>query len=250
MKIERVDLITLKIPIVGHFETSQGRIYESDKLLLKFYSPDFIAYTECVAETSPTYSYETIGTAKEILKAHLLPSVMGKPLDGPEDFWKLCGHFRGHPMANASVENALWIFKSLEEGISLAQLLGNKQKQIVSGVSVGVHDTAEELIDKIEGYLGQGYPRIKIKIKPGMDIDYVATVRKAFPDIQLMVDANNAYSLDDIDILKALDEFDLLMIEQPLAYNDIFDHAKLQQQMKTPFQGQQLPQWKPGRTIE
>ena len=122
MKIERVDLMVLKIPIVGHFETSYGRIYEENKLILKFYCPDFTAYTEAVTEMSLTYSYETIGTAKEVLKVHLLPAIMGKPLNGPEDFWELCGHFRGHPMAKAAVENALWIFKALEEEKSLAEL--------------------------------------------------------------------------------------------------------------------------------
>lgn len=234
MIIERVDLMVLQIPIVGHFETSYGRVYEENKLILKFYSPDFTVYTEAVTETSPGYSYETIGTAKEVLKAHILPAVMGSQLKGPEDFWTLCGHVRGHPMAKAAVENAFWVFKAMEEEKPLATLLGNPKKAVTAGVSIGVQDTAEELVEQIEGYLEQGYPRIKIKIKPGMDIDYVTTVRKAFPDTQLMVDANNAYSLADMDTLKALDEFNLLMIEQPLAYDDILDHAKLQQRMKTP----------------
>ena len=235
MKIVRVDLIVLKIPIVGHFETSYGRIYEEEKLLLKFYCPDFVAYTECVAETSLGYSYETIGTAKEVLKSHLLPAVMGKELKGPEDFWKHCGHFRGHPMAKAAVENALWIFKALEKGISLALLLGNTKKHVTSGVSIGIQDSADELVEKAAQFLSEGYPRIKIKIKPGLDVDRVKALRKAFPDVKLMVDANNAYTLEDIDVLKAMDEYDLQMIEQPLAFDDIFDHAKLQPQLKTPI---------------
>ena len=235
MKIERVDLIVLKIPIVGHFETNYYRAYEVNRLILKFYCPDFISYTECVAGDFPSYSYETIGTAKEILKSHLLPAIMGEKLKDPEDFWKLCGHFRGHPMAKAAVENALWIFKALEEKKPLAHVLGNKKESIVAGVSIGIQDTTEKLVDQTAEYIAAGYPRIKIKIKPGKDISYVSAVRKSFPDIQLMVDANNAYSLNDIDTLKALDEFNLLMIEQPLAYNDIFDHAKLQPQLKTPI---------------
>jgi len=235
MKIERVDLIQLQLPIVGHFETSYGRKYSSDKLILKFYTPDFVTYTECVAGTVLGYSYETIGTALVVLKELLLPAVMGQPLDGPEDFWKLCGRFRGHPMAKAAVENAFWILKALEEGRPLARLLGHDRDRVTAGVSVGIQDSAEELIDLIGGYLAEGYPKIKMKIKPGLDVARVEAVRRAYPDITLMVDANNAYSLADLDVLKALDQFDLLMIEQPLAYDDIFDHAKLQPQLKTPI---------------
>ncbi len=235
MKIEQVDLIVLKIPIVDHFETSYGRIHEEDKLLLKFNCPDFTVYTECVAETSLGYSYETIGTAREVLKSHLLPAVMGKEIDGPEDFWKHCKHFRGHPMAKAAVENALWIFKALEKEVSLAQLLGNTKKRVTSGVSIGIQDSAEELVEKAAEFISRGYPRIKIKIKPGMDVECVKAVRKAFPDVKIMVDANNAYTLKDTDVLKAMDDYDLQMIEQPLAYDDIFDHAKLQPQLKTPI---------------
>jgi O-succinylbenzoate synthase len=233
MKIERVDLIVLKIPIVGHFETSYGRLYEEDKLLLKFYTRDFIVYTECVAETSLGYTYETIGTAIEILKSHLLPAIMGKAIEGPDDFWKHCGCFRGHPMTKAAVENAFWVFKALEEEVSLATLLGNTKRAVLSGVSIGIQDSAEALLEKAAEFVDQGYPRIKIKIKPGRDVDDIAAMRKRFPDVTLMVDANNAYSLDDLDVLKVMDDYDLQMIEQPLAFDDIFDHAKLQRQLKT-----------------
>jgi O-succinylbenzoate synthase len=233
MKIERVDLMELRLPIMDHFETSYGRVFEEEKLLLKFYSPDFVAYTECVAEPDLGYCYETIGTAREVLKSHLLPALRGKEIGGPEDFPKLCGHFRGHPMTKAAVENALWIFKALEEGVSLATLLGNTKKRITAGVSIGIQDSAGELVEKAGRFLAAGYPRIKIKIKPGLDVDRVAAMRKAFPDIKLMVDANNAYSLDDLDVLKALDDYNLQMIEQPLGFDDIFDHAKLQTRLKT-----------------
>ena len=235
MKIERVDLIQIQIPLVGHFETNYGRKYESEKLILKFYTPDFVTHTECVAGTALGYSYETIGTAREVLKSHLLPAIMGQDISGPEDFWRLCSRFRGHPMAKAAVENALWIFKALEEDLPLAKLLGNEKERITAGVSIGIQDTVEELIDLTAKYLEKGYPKIKMKIKPGIDVLRVEAMRKRFPDITLMVDANNAYTLNDIDTLKALDQFNLLMIEQPLAYDDIFDHAKLQQQMLTPI---------------
>lgn len=235
MQIERVDLIRLKMPIVGHFETSYGRRYDSDKLLLKLYTPDFETYTECVAGTALGYSYESIGTAREVLKSHLLPAVMGQELNGPDDFWRLCGRFRGHPMAKAAIENAIWILTAMEKNISLAKLLGNEKNRVTAGVSIGIQDSAQELVDLAVQYLEQGYPRIKMKIKPGTDIKRVEAVRKALPDVPLMVDANNAYSLDDLDTLKALDGFNLIMIEQPLAYDDIIDHAKLQPQLTTPL---------------
>ena len=235
MKIERVDLIQIKIPIVGHFETSYGRRYESHKLLLKLYTSDFVTYTECVAQPAPGGFYETIGTAREVLKSFLLPAIMGQELNDPQDFWKLCGRFRGHNMTKAAVENGLWVLKALEEQKPLSQLLGNKKERIMSGVSIGIQDSGEELVEQAAKYIEQGYPRIKMKIKPGADVSRVEVMRKHFPDITLMVDANNAYSLGDIDTLRALDEFNLQMIEQPLAYNDIFYHAKLQAQLKTPI---------------
>ena len=235
MKIDRVDLIEARIPIKGHFETSYGRVFDSRKLLLKFYTPDFTAYTECVAGAGLGYCYETIQTAREILKTFILPAIMGRDLAGPEDFWPICNRFRGHPMAKAAVENALWILKALELKLPLAKLLGNIKDRIVAGVSIGIQDTIEELVDEVRRKLALGYPKIKIKIKPGVDIEYVAAVRKAFPDILLQVDANNAYSLRDLPILKALDEFNLLLIEQPLDHEDILDHAALQPQLRTPI---------------
>jgi O-succinylbenzoate synthase len=235
MKIERVDLIQLRIPIVLSYETSYGRIDHAEPLILKFYTSDFTAYAECSAGAVPGFSYETIGTAREVLKSMILPAVMGKEINDPADFWRLCSHLRGHPMAKASVENAFWIFKALKEERSLADILGNREDRLTAGAGVGIQATSEELVDRIGQYLSQGYTKIKMKIKPGQDVERVAAVRKAYPHISLMVDANNAYSLDDLDTLKALDAFDLLLIEQPLAYDDIFYHAKLQSIIRTPI---------------
>lgn len=235
MIIERVDLILIRIPMKGHFETSYGRVTEAERLLLKFYTPDYTLHTECVAGTMMGYAYETVNTARVVLKEHLLPAIMAKELAGPEDFFELCGHLRGHPMAKAAVENALWIGRAMEENVSLASLLGNTQDRITSGVSIGIQDSAQDLVDQVAEKLALGYPKFKMKIKPGRDVEMVAAVRKEFPDAVLMVDANNAYSLDDIEVMKALDGFDLLMIEQPLAYDDIWDHAKLKPQLKTPL---------------
>jgi len=235
MKIERVDIIHIRMNLVSPFQTSYGQDYEMDKIILKVYTPDLIAYSECVAEGYPYYAYETVGTVSEILKKFILPSVMGINLRGPEDCWEKISKFRGHPMAKAAIENAVWILKALEEGKPLRMLLGGEKDRVAAGVPIGIQDQEEKLIERIGSYLGKGYPRVKIKIKPGKDLAVVEAVRKQFPDITLMVDANNAYSLNNLEILKALDPYRLLMIEQPLAYDDIVDHAKLQSQMDTPI---------------
>lgn len=235
MIIDRVDLIQLNLPIVDAYETSYGRIEHAQPLILKFYTADFTVFTECSAGAVPGFSYETLGTAKEVLKNQILPAVMGKTIEDPFDFWHLCKHLRGHPMAKAAVENALWVFKALAEDRPLAEVLGNDKDRLAAGAGVGIQATAGALVDRIGRYLDQGYTKIKMKIKPGQDIERVAAVRKSYPHIALMVDANNAYSLEDIDTLKALDAFDLLTIEQPLAYDDIFYHAKLQAHLKTPI---------------
>jgi len=235
MKIDRVDMLRVRMPVIHPYETSYGRVDHADHIVLKVYTPDFAVFTESAAGAIPGFSYETLGTAREILKSFLLPAVMGKTIRAPEDFAPLCRGLRGHPMTKAAVENAIWILKALEEGKSLAALLGNEKKSIPAGAGVGIQDTKEELIALVGAYLNQGYAKIKMKIKPGMDVKRVAAVRKVYPDIVLMVDANNAYRLDDIDTLKALDDFNLLVIEQPLEYDDIFYHAILQARLKTPI---------------
>jgi O-succinylbenzoate synthase len=235
MKIERVDIIHIRMNLVSPFQTSYGQDYEMDKIVLKVYTAGLIAYSECVAEGYPYYAYETVGTVSEILKKFILPSVMGVNLRGPEDCWEKISKFRGHPMAKAAVENAVWILKALEEGKPLGKLLGGEKNRVVAGVPIGIQDHVGKLIELIGLHLSKGYPRVKIKIKPGKDLAVVDAVRKQFPDIHLMVDANNAYSLSDLKTLKSLDAYRLLMIEQPLAYDDIVDHAKLQSQMDTPI---------------
>lgn len=235
MKIERIELLHIVIPLRLPFETSYGRDDNMEKLLLKIYTQDMVTYSECVAEVLPTYSYETIGTAKEILKTCIFPLILGREIAGPKEYCRLTSWIRGHEMARACVENAFWILTALEKGVSLAALLGGSREKIVSGVSIGIQDTPESLVDLVGGYLDEGYPRIKIKIKPGMDLKFIEAVRKHYPNIALMVDANNAYSLNDIDTLQAFDEYDLMMAEQPLDYDDIIDHSKLKKMIKTPI---------------
>ncbi len=235
MKIERIDLLYIKMPLVLPFETNYCRDYDMEKLILKVYTGDLIAYSECVAEVTPTYSYETIGTAGEILKTFIFPTVMGKEIRDPECYCDLVSWIRGHEMAKASVENAVWVLKALEKGVSLAALIGGDTDRVVSGVSIGIQDRVEELIDLIGAYLDKGYPRMKVKIKPGKDVKIIEAVRNHYPDIALMVDANNAYSLKDLQVLLELDRYNLLMVEQPLDYDDIVDHVKLRTLIKTPI---------------
>ena len=235
MKIERVDIIQLNMPIRKAYETSYGIVDHAEPLILKFYTEDFIIYSECLAGSIRGFSYETIDTARIVLKQHILPAVMNREISDPAEFPKLCSELRGHPMAKAAVENALWISKSLEENRSLADLLGNQRERLFAGAGIGIQPTTDELLDLVDHYLGQGYTKIKMKIRPGSDLEYVEAVRKVHPDIALMVDANNAYSLDDMETMKALDEFGLLMIEQPLAYDDIYYHSRLQAVIRTPI---------------
>ena len=235
MKIERVDIIHTSMHLVSPFETSYGQDYEMEKIVLKVYTPNSIVYSECAAEGYPYYAYETVGTVGEILKKFILPSVMGIDLRDAEDYSEKISRFRGHPMAKAVMDNAVWSIQALEEGKPLWRLLGGNRDRVVAGVPLGIQKHVDKLIELIEFHLSKGYTRIKIKIRPGKDLAVVAAVRKRFPDINLMVDANNAYTLSDLNTLKALDQYHLLMIEQPLAYHDIVDHAKLQSQMSTPI---------------
>jgi len=235
MKIERVDLLQIRMRLKAPFETSYARLSELDKLILKVYTPDGIAYSECTAGNQPLYSYETFDTAKYILKRFIIPTIMGMELRGPEHYWEKIGRFSGHPMAKAAMENAIWTLKAMEDGIPLAKCLGGQRDKILSGVSIGIQNNTKELIERIASYLSQGYPRIKIKIKPGKDVNTIEEVRHQFPDITLMVDANNAFSLNHMETLEAMEQFHLLMIEQPFEHDNMLDHARLQATLKTPI---------------
>lgn len=235
MRIERVDLIFVRMPLVSPFETSNNRVSELDKLLLKVYTPEWSVYSECTADPRPFYSYETVGTAALILREVLLPEILGKNLEGPSTYVKMTGRFRGHPMAKAAVENALWVLSALEQGKPLAVILGGQKRSIAAGVSIGIQDTTEDLNRTIATYLDEGYRRVKIKIKPGKDLSVVEAVRRSYPSLPLMVDANGAYRLSDSALFEAMDGWGLMMIEQPLAPDDVVEHAKLQARVKTPL---------------
>jgi len=235
VKIERLELRLLKLPLVHFFETSFSRVYDKQFILVTLDSGDVRGFGECVADVDPFYSAETNDTAWHIISEFIAPRVIGVDFEHPRDVFPSLKAIRGHNMAKAAVEMAAWDLFARQRGEPLSRVLGGARPRIASGVSVGIQDSLDQLAVKVERELAAGYRRIKIKIKPGWDIDAVRTVRDRFGSIPLMVDANAAYTLADAGHLAALDAFGLMMIEQPLDYDDISDHATLQKRLKTPI---------------
>lgn len=235
MKIESITLHHLRMPLQSHFETSFGRIYERDCILLEIFSEGLVGFGECVADRDPGYAYETCSTAWLILWDFIIPALLGQDLRDVADFQPRVAHVRGHQMAKAGLEMALWDLQGKREGRSLRDLLGGERDRVPVGVSVGLQDSPEELVGTVEEYLAQGYQRVKIKIKPGRDVGDTQAVRRAFPNLPLQVDANSAYTLETAAALLPLDDLDLLLIEQPLAEDDLWDHSRLQKQFRTPL---------------
>ena len=235
MKIERLELRLLKLPLVHFFETSFGRIYDKHFIIVRLEGGGATGYGECVADRDPYYSSETNEAAWHILTDFIAPRVVGRSFDHPREVFPALKAIRGHNMAKAAVEMAAWDLYARQRGEPLAKALGGTRDRIASGVSVGIQDTLDDLAAKIERELAAGYRRVKIKIKPGWDVSAVETVRRRFGAILLMVDANAAYTLADAGRLSGLDGFDLMMIEQPLDYDDLADHARLQKKLKTPI---------------
>ncbi|MBI5950768.1 MAG: o-succinylbenzoate synthase [Chloroflexi bacterium] len=235
MKIDSVILHHLCMPLVSPFETSFGRETDRECVLIEIKSEGLTGYGECVATRDPGYNYETTGTAIHILKDFIVPLMLGRDVKDAVDFQNIVAGIRGHNLAKAGVEMALWDLLGKRENKSLRELLGGVREKVEVGVSVGIQSSAQSLVKTVADYVSQGYARIKIKIKPGRDVEDASAVRGEFPAIRLQVDANSAYSLDDVHILKPLDELDLLLIEQPLFEDDIWDHHKLQKQFKTPI---------------
>jgi o-succinylbenzoate synthase len=235
MKLDTIILNHIRMPLVAPFETSFGRTTDRECILISIQSRGLTGYGECVADRDPGYSYETTGTAWHILKDFISPLLLGQEVAGAEDFHHRVGAIRGHHLAKAGVEMALWDLRGKLEGRSLREMLGGIRDRVQVGVSVGLQSSPENLVRTVEKYIQAGYGRIKIKIKPGRDVGDAAAVRAAFPGIKLQVDANSAYSLATWEILRPLDEFALLLIEQPLNEDDIWDHSKLQKEFRTPI---------------
>jgi len=235
MKIDKIELMLCSLPFVHFFETSLGREEDRTFILVKVYAEGICGYGEVVADKSPLYSYETTETAWLVLKDFLIPLLIKKSLSEPLDFYEEARIFKGHPMAKAGLELALWDLVAKQKDLPLWKLYGGSQKEIPSGVSIGIQDSESQLIDRIQAFLAEGYQRIKLKIMPGWDVAICQKVREKFPEIRLQVDANGAYSLDDKKTLKELDEFCLEMIEQPFAPYDLWDHSRLQKEVQTPL---------------
>ena len=235
MKIDRVSLHHLRMRLRAPFETSFGRTLDRECILLEVFSDGIVGYGECVADQDPGYSYETVQTAWHILRDFLVPAIFGEDISGPEELHRRAAHVCGHSMAKAGLELAIWDLLGKRQERSLQALLGGRAAQVGVGVSVGIQPSQAELIDVVGGYIDQGYRRIKIKIKPGRDVAEAQAVRNAFPHNLLQVDANSAYTLESARILKPMDDLNLLLIEQPLSEDDMWDHSRLQAEFRTPI---------------
>lgn len=234
MKLEKITLFPLRMPLVAPFETSFGRIAERECVLVKIESEGLTGWGECVADRDPGYSYETTGTVLHILREFLLPLLQGQDVADAPDFQRRVARVRGHHLAKAGLEMALWDLLGKRDGKSLRTLFGGVKTAVDVGVSIGIQESPQALLTAVENYLAQGYRRVKIKIKPGRDVIETRAVRQAFPGLRLQVDANSAYTLADVDALRPLDELNLLLIEQPLYEDDIWDHRLFQRQFRTP----------------
>jgi O-succinylbenzoate synthase len=235
VKIERLELRLLKLPLVHFFETSFGRVDDKHFILVRVDGGGATGYGECVAEQDPYYSAETNETAWHIIEGFIAPRVLGTEFAHPREVFPALKAIRGHNMAKAAVEMAAWDLFAKQRAEPLSRVLGGTRDRIASGVSIGIQRSLDDLAANVERELAAGYRRIKIKIKPGWDLAAVETVRARFGAIPLMVDANAAYSMADADHLAKIDRFDLMMIEQPLDYDDVADHASLQRRLKTPI---------------
>ncbi len=235
MKIESATLRELNIPLVDFFETSFGRITARRILLVTLQGDGIEGWGECVADDDPFYSEESIDTAWLIAAKYLAPALLGKVVDAGREVPALFPRVRGHRMSKAVFENAMWDAEAQWRQMPLWKLLGGSRREIPCGVSIGIQDSHEQLLAKIERELGAGYQRIKVKVKPGWDLDVLEKIRGRWSDTLLSCDANSAYSPADTEHLKSFDNFDLLMIEQPLWNDDIFFHAALQRQLTTPL---------------
>ncbi|MBI0577136.1 o-succinylbenzoate synthase [Neobacillus cucumis] len=237
MKIKEITLRHLKMDLLYPFVTSFGKEKDRDFILVEVKNEDGLTgWAENVAMPTPYYNEETVKTNWHMLEDFLMPLLLNHDFSHPDELSeKLFAHIRGNYMAKASLEMAAWDLYAREQNISLASALGGTKKNIDVGVSIGIKDSIEDTLKVIEQRRSEGYKRFKLKIKPGWDVKLIDKVRKVYPDIPLMADANSAYTLNDMDLLTALDDYNLMMIEQPLAYNDIIDHAELQAKLKTPI---------------
>jgi o-succinylbenzoate synthase len=235
MKVTSVVLRHLKMRMKSPFTTSFGTFQDKEFLLLEAKDGNGLSgWGESVAFHSPWYNEETLKTNWHMLEDFIIPSLLNKEISNPNEVSEILSYIRKNNMAKSTIEGAVWDLYAKQKGITLAAAIGGKTSKIEVGISIGIQKTVDELLKLIEEYVNEGYKRMKVKIKPGWDVEVMREVRKHFPDVALMADANSAYRLKDINLLKELDEFNLTMIEQPLASDDIVDHATLQRAINTP----------------
>lgn len=235
MQLEKLELREIEMPLRWPFETSFGRTTRRRILIVRaFDRSGTFGYGECTAPEDPFYNHETIDTAWLIITRYVAPLIAARGLETAADTGPAVGRIRGNRMAIGAVEAALWDLEARLEGKPLSEHIGGTRSEIECGVSIGLQPTEDALVEKVAAEIESGYQRIKIKIKPGRDVSLVEAVRSRFPSAPLMVDANSAYSLEDLDTLKRLDEYGLMMVEQPLEAGDLLDHSKLQQAISTP----------------
>jgi len=235
MKIQEITLRELSMKLVAPFETSMDRLEVRRIVLLEAKVDGVTGWGECVAAEAPFYSPEYADTAWPILRDFLWPMLKGKKFNSACEVWNLLKRVRGHNMAKGCLEAAVWDAEAKQKGVPLAKLIGGTREEIACGVSIGIRDSLDELVAAVKKELAAGYQRIKIKIKPGKDLEQVRCLREEFPRIKLMVDANSAYTLADFALLKQLDGFYLMMMEQPLGWDDLYSHIELQKQLETPI---------------
>jgi len=236
VKLDQITVRHIKMPMKAPFSTSFGTIDEKEFLLIEAKDQSGnVGWGEAVAFVAPWYTEETLKTTWHMLEDFLIPILLHKEIGHPDEVSTLFSTIRRNCMAKASIEGAIWDIYAQQTKQSLAQALGGDKERIEVGVSVGIQSSTEALIDLLKGHVNKGYKRVKVKIKPGHDVEVIRAIRAEMPDLPLMVDANSAYTLDDMNVLQQLDAFNLLMIEQPLAVDDIVDHAKLQRKLKTPI---------------
>jgi O-succinylbenzoate synthase len=233
MNIELIAIRELKMRLKAPFETSFGVTHNRRILLVEVVADGVSGWGEVTTGETPSYNPETTDTAWHVISDFIAPLLTGKSIASAADVATLLAGIRGHEMAKAGVENALWDIEAQQKRLPLAKLVGGSWDEIRCGVSLGIRENPEALVKKVAEEVGNGYQRIKLKIKPGKDLEYVAAARREFPETQLSVDANSAYALEDTEHLQKLDVFHLLMIEQPLRWDDIHSHAKLQKQIET-----------------
>ena len=235
MRIDEVRLFDVRLPLVRPFETSFGRIDAREFVLVAVDAGGVTGWGECVADVDPYYSEETTTTAWYVMTKVLVPAILGQTIAHPRDVAEKWARVRGHRMAKAAIEMAMWDLRARLDNRPLCELLGAKARPIPAGVSIGIQPSLDALVERVGAELGDGYRRIKIKIKPGWDRAPVEAIRAKFDSVALMVDANAAYTVKSAEALAPLDAFNLMMIEQPLDYDDLVDHARLQASLRTPI---------------